>query len=93
MKKKKYLKIWNFFRLTKELNYTAIKDIRNLFRLAKETKAIEDRILWDIKHLFEYEEENDKEHLMHSKNDSTEIMISDETDEVIKEFFDSIKNR
>ena len=30
---------------------------------------------------------------MHSKNDSTEIMISDETDEVIKEFFDSIKNR
>ena len=30
---------------------------------------------------------------MHSKNDSTEIMISDETGEVIKEFFDSIKNR
>ena len=30
---------------------------------------------------------------MHSKTDSIEIMISDETDEVIKEFFDSIKNR
>ena len=30
---------------------------------------------------------------MHSKSDNIEIMISDETDEVIKELFDSIKNR
>ena len=30
---------------------------------------------------------------MHSKSDNTEIMINYETDEVIKEFFDSLKNR
>ena len=30
---------------------------------------------------------------MHSKSDNTEIMISDEADEVIKELFDSLKNR
>ena len=46
-----------FFRLKKEKNCTAIKDIRNLFRLEKETKAIKDRILRDIKSLFEHEEE------------------------------------
>ena len=43
----------NLFRLKQELNYTAIKDIRNLFRLEKETKAIKDRMLSDIKNLFE----------------------------------------
>ena len=42
----------------KPLNYTAIKDISNLFRLEKKTKAIKDRILRDIKNLFEHEEEN-----------------------------------
>ena len=31
-----------------------IKNIRNLFRLEKETKAINDRILRDIKNHFEY---------------------------------------
>ena len=36
-----------------------IKDIRNLFRLKKETKAIKDRILWDIKNLFEHEKEEE----------------------------------
>ena len=30
---------------------------------------------------------------MHSESDDIEIMISDETDEVIKEIFDSLKNR
>ena len=35
-----------------------IKDIRNLFRLEKETKGIENRIFRDIKNLFEYEEAN-----------------------------------
>ena len=34
------------------------KDIRNLFRLEKETKTIKDRMLRDIKNLFEHEEEN-----------------------------------
>ena len=30
---------------------------------------------------------------MHSKSDNIEIMINDEADEVIKELFDSLKNR
>ena len=38
-------------RLNKE---NIIKNIRNLFRLEKETKAINDRILRDIKNHFEY---------------------------------------
>ena len=37
-----------------------IKDIRNLFRLKKETKAIQDRILRDIKNLFEPKEEENE---------------------------------
>ena len=37
--------------------------------------------------------DNDEEHVMHSKNDNIEIMINDEANEVIKEFFDSAKNR
>ena len=36
----------------KKLNYSAIKDIRNLFRLEKEIKAIKNRILRDIKKKF-----------------------------------------
>ena len=35
-----------------------IKDIRNLFKKKKKTKAIKDRILRDIKNLFGHEEEN-----------------------------------
>ena len=35
-----------------------IKDIRNLFRWEKATKAIKDTIFRDIKSLFEHEEEN-----------------------------------
>ena len=30
---------------------------------------------------------------MHSTSDNIEIMINDESDEVIKELFDSLKNR
>ena len=30
---------------------------------------------------------------MHQKGDNIEIMISDQTDEVIEEFFESLKNR
>ena len=36
-----------------------IKYIRNLFRLGKETKAIKNRILRDIKNLFEHEGEEE----------------------------------
>ena len=33
-----------------------IKDIRNLFRLKKETKSIKDRMLRDIEILFQHED-------------------------------------
>ena len=158
--------IRNLIRLKKEQNYTAIKDIRNLFRKEKETKAIKDRILSNIKNLFEHEKEEenyykpvrvsnfrsnnyieyknnddknkiisveeyldkiilylgdiindlkqsdtwkiqltirinfisskdpkDEERIMHLKSDNLEIMISDETDEIIEKLFNSLKNR
>ena len=47
----------NIFWLKKEQDYTAVKDIRNLFRQEKETKAIKNRILRDIKNLFEHEKD------------------------------------
>ena len=46
----------SLIRLKNEENYTAVKDIRNLFRLEKETKEIKDRTLIDIKNLFEHGE-------------------------------------
>ena len=35
-----------------------MKDVRNLFRLKKENESIKDRIVWDIKNLFEYREQD-----------------------------------
>ena len=142
-----------------------VKNVRNLFRIEKETKAIKERILRDIKNLFEHEEgeenyykpvrvsnfwsniyieyesngdrnktlsleeyinkirpylkdiinnlkksdtwkiqlttantfissvNNDDESLMHSESDYIDIMMNDETDEIIKEYFDSFKKR
>ena len=57
--------IRNLFKLKVRINYTALKDRQlfkiykdiNLFRLEKETKAIKDRILRDIKNPFEHKEE------------------------------------
>ena len=40
------------YRLKQELNYTPIKDIKNLFRRENETKVIK-----DIKNLLQYEKE------------------------------------
>ena len=37
--------------------------------------------------------DNDEERVMRSKTDNIEIMMNDEADEVIKELFDSFKNR
>ena len=51
--------IRNLYRFKKEPKYTAIKDKRNLFRLKKETKAFKDKILRDIKNLFEYQEKEE----------------------------------
>ena len=43
-------------KLKKETIDTTIKDIRNIFRLVKENKAIEDRVFIDIRNLFEHED-------------------------------------
>ena len=37
--------------------------------------------------------DHDEERVMNSKSGNIEIMINDEADEVIKERFDSLKNR
>ena len=37
--------------------------------------------------------DNDEERVMHSKSDDIQIMINDEAEEVIKKFFDSLKDR
>ena len=37
--------------------------------------------------------DNDEERAMHSKSDNIKIMINDEANKVIKELFDSFKNR
>ena len=37
--------------------------------------------------------DNDEENVMQSKSDNIEIMINDETGEVIKELFNSLKTR
>ena len=49
--------IKNLFKLKKGQNYTSIKGIRNLFRQENKTKATKDRILRDIKNLFDREKE------------------------------------
>ena len=49
--------IKNQFRLKIEESCTTNEKIRNLLRLEKETKAIKDRILRDIRNLFEHEKE------------------------------------
>ena len=50
----------NLFRLKKELNYTVIKDRKNLCGQEKETKSIKDRILRENMNLLRHEEENYK---------------------------------
>ena len=37
--------------------------------------------------------DSNEERVMHPKSDKIEIMINDEANEVIKELFDSLKNR
>ena len=49
----------NLFRLKKEEIYTAVEDIKNLFRLKNEIKVISDIVLRNIKNLFEYEKEEE----------------------------------
>ena len=37
--------------------------------------------------------DNDEECVLHSKSDNIEIMMNDEGDEIMKQLFDSLKNR
>ena len=37
--------------------------------------------------------DNEEEHVKHSKSDNTEIVINDEANEILKQLFDSLKNR
>ena len=45
----------NLFRLKKPVNDNTVKDIRNPFRLKNENEASKDRIIRDIRNLFEQE--------------------------------------
>ena len=40
-----------------EIDFTKTKDVRNLFRLKKENETIKDRVMRDIRNLFEHEVE------------------------------------
>ena len=42
--------------MEKEIDNIAIKDIRNVFRLKKEHETIKDRVIRDIRNLFEHGE-------------------------------------
>ena len=56
--KRKIIKdVANLYRLKIQLDDTEIKDTENHFRQEKETKAIKDRILRDIKNLSQHKEE------------------------------------
>ena len=44
--------------MKKEIDDTTVKYIRNLFRLKKENETIKNRIIRDIRNLFENEEED-----------------------------------
>ena len=66
-----------------------IKDIRNLFTLKKPKMTLQLNITINF---ISSKDDNEEERAMHSKSANTEIMISDEADEVIKKLFDSLKN-
>ena len=48
--------IKNLFRLRKEIDKSSIEDITNLFRLKKENETIKNKMIRDIKTLFEGED-------------------------------------
>ena len=71
-----------------KLNRKYLKDIINNLKKFDTWK-----IQLTIANNFISSTDNGEEHVMHSKSDNIEIMINDEADEVIKELFDSLKNR
>ena len=48
----------HLFRLEKEVDDTTVTDIGNFFRLKKENKAIKNRIIGNIRNIFEHKEED-----------------------------------
>ena len=48
----------NIFRLKNKTDHITCRDTRFDFRLVKENEAIKDRIVRDIRHLFEHEEKD-----------------------------------
>ena len=67
---------------------TYLKDINNL-------KKID---MWKIQstitiNVISSKDDNDEEHVMHSKSDKIEIMVNDEADQIIEELFKSLRNR
>ena len=65
-----------------------LKDIINNLK-----KSYKWKIQLTIAYNFISSIDNDEERVMHSKMDNIEIMINDEADNVIEEFFNSLKNR
>ena len=63
-----------------------LKDIENNFKKPDTWK------IW-IKIASKFISSIDNEHVMLSKSDNIEIIMSDEPDEFITDFFDSLKNR
>ena len=47
------------FKTIENIRYTAIKNMRNRFRLKKENKVIKDRVIRYIRNLFQHVEEDD----------------------------------
>ena len=76
--------------LRKEAGDTAIKDIKNIFRLKISGTR---KIQLTISISFISSRDNDEEPVIHSKRDSIEIIINDGEDEVIKEVFKSLKKQ
>ena len=72
-----------------------IKSIKNLFKPKKENEAIKDRIISDIRTLFEQEDDYYKDEVcvMHSKSNNTEFMTYDNTNDVADELFESLLSR
>ena len=99
----------NLFRQKKNKITLQLKKKEIFLDEEKKLRAIKDRILIDIKNLFEHEKvvedyyepirvimmniDNDEQRVLHSKSDNVEIMTNDKANEIIEELLDSLKNR
>ena len=58
----------------------------------KQSDTLEN-LIYNTINFISSKDDNNEDHVMHSKSDNIEIMSSDEADEGIKKLFDSLKNR